>query len=92
MKSQNRVWVAVLASLAVCVLVAATCQGRSRDLLTGEEPALQWEYKSLGIDENRPFDAKEFNALGAEGWDFAGSYKYSKDFPPLVIFKRPVKK
>jgi len=88
MRHKRAIWLTVSALAAVCVLVAAACQGRSADLLADHDPKVQWEYKSLMVDANRPFDEKQFNGLGAEGWELAGSFTYKNESADPLVFKR----
>lgn len=75
------------------LLKAAKTQDRTRDLLPGQEPRPQWEYKVIELNFTLKVAdyEKQFNELGKEGWEYAGAFGF-KEPPEKAVFKKVVKK
>jgi hypothetical protein len=55
----------------------------------------RWEYRTLQPPrENTQKEARdptdEMNALGTDGWEFAGTVEYTGGGTKLLVFKRPL--
>jgi hypothetical protein len=67
----------------------ANPQDRSRDLLPGQEPRSQWEYKILGDAYQSSEKLQQaFNELGADGWEYAGPIRLFEALKDCAVFKR----
>lgn len=64
---------AVVASAAVALLTASAAPSRA-------VPVTKWEYRQIAPTA----DFSEWNRLGQEGWEFAGTFERA------VIFKRAI--
>lgn len=88
MQNQTRN-LAIVALVAALVVVTCWNQSTGQVAAPAKPAAVKWEYK-ITTNGTLGDDHKEFDSLGADGWEVCAAYAIGRDNNArTVIFKRP---